>query len=787
MKQFIIQYRKEFSAYFYGLNAYVVLGIYSILSLISTLYAGEYFLRKTDVMNAYFIMQPLVLLLIIPAITMRTWSDEIKSGTMELLLTQPIGYPTLILAKFTAAYTFFAIMVAFSLPLLIVSHNFAILDMGQLCSAYAGLFLMGAMFTAAGCCLSVLCRNNIISYIATIFLLFIISQFKFGDIGGEALFLSLTALNFNYNYSAFLSGTISLANIVYFLCGACLFLWLNLFFLNSRQTLDGKKAKATTVFISLLFLIFFSIVASFYLLLPQEFDFTTTRRYTLLGENADYLRGLNKRINVRLYEAKVKRDEANSNYAAFAEYVERLLKRIQQYSMGNVRYEVSRIESLSAFERQLIQENIPYEEDAWGNKIYMAADFSDNDGNHLRINSFNSLRLNFIETDIIRSLQRLGQERKNIAIFASSEDLKRLQTFSNILQEFYNVTYLSDDAIYIPSTYNTVIVISPNYISRELLLAMEQYVMAGGTLMLFHEPLLLADDSNPQITHFLNSYGIKPVISSGNSASSVYFKEATPISPDKWKDVHSVIMYSAGDIQTKTSPNYKVTPLLTADGKTTAVQSNGKFATNFPDLATQSDQILSFSTQEGNVFFIYNSDMLYDNILASNISQNKSFYQTVPLADNLLFLLRLVDYATKSQIESGLSYRSYPINYSSIGITIFNHIEKQHEEKMQTLNKQLASYNMQYDDLKNIMKNKGYASAKNIGSINNITQKIDETVDELNRARKLISQEYQNYIVMITIFLTLIIPALLLFLLWVAMLSIRKYRLKRIRRLTADA
>ena len=150
MKQFIAQYRKEFSTYFYGFNAYIILGIYSFLSLLSALYLGGYFLRETDVMNAYFVMQPLVLILIIPALTMRLWADEIKSGTIELLLTQPISYFTLTLAKFSAAYSFFIVMMAFSIPLFIVSYYFSVLDLGIIYSVYAGLFLCGAFFIAIG-------------------------------------------------------------------------------------------------------------------------------------------------------------------------------------------------------------------------------------------------------------------------------------------------------------------------------------------------------------------------------------------------------------------------------------------------------------------------------------------------------------------------------------------------------------------------------------------------------------------------------------------------------------
>ena len=121
MKQILTQFNKEFRANFNGFSAYIIIAAYYILSLFSALYLGDYFLRESEIMNAYFIMQPVILTLVIPATTMRTWADEAKSGTLELLLTQPIGYFKLVLAKFFAAYAFFFLMAAMSLFLFFVS------------------------------------------------------------------------------------------------------------------------------------------------------------------------------------------------------------------------------------------------------------------------------------------------------------------------------------------------------------------------------------------------------------------------------------------------------------------------------------------------------------------------------------------------------------------------------------------------------------------------------------------------------------------------------------------
>ena len=123
MRLFFVQFLKDFKANFNNLNAYIIFGAYYILSLFSAIYLGDYFLRESEIMNSYFVMQPIILAFIIPSITMRTWAEEIKTGTIEILLTQPISYFTLILAKFFASFVFFILLTTSSLFLFLSSFT----------------------------------------------------------------------------------------------------------------------------------------------------------------------------------------------------------------------------------------------------------------------------------------------------------------------------------------------------------------------------------------------------------------------------------------------------------------------------------------------------------------------------------------------------------------------------------------------------------------------------------------------------------------------------------------
>ena len=166
MKQFLVQYIKDFRANFYNFNAYIILGGYCLLSFFSALYLGDYFIRESNVLNSYFSMQPIILMLIIPAITMRSWADEIKSGTLELLLSLPISYLKLTFAKFMAALSFFVLMMMCSLPFFFLTSKFSILDTNVVFLGYVGMFLCGALFTIIGCLVSAFNRNIILCYIS---------------------------------------------------------------------------------------------------------------------------------------------------------------------------------------------------------------------------------------------------------------------------------------------------------------------------------------------------------------------------------------------------------------------------------------------------------------------------------------------------------------------------------------------------------------------------------------------------------------------------------------------
>ncbi|MCM1323465.1 MAG: Gldg family protein [Acetobacter sp.] len=776
MKQFLAQYRKEFSTYFSGYNAYLLIPAYYLLSFFSALYLGDYFLRVTNVMNAYFIMQPTVLVLIIPAITMRIWSEEIKSGTIELLLTQPIRYSTLVLAKFCAAYMFFLLLVLSSLPVLIITNALSVLDWGIVFSTYLGLILCGALFTAIGCFISVCCKGNITSFVCTVAILFFILQLNFTPINLPNEILPLDVFNFSGNYSAFLAGTLIGGNIVYFILATCLILWLNVVMLLYQQRKSKQDIHLFYLFICLLTGIFILGNLSSFFLFDRLIDVTDNKIYTLSKNNQKFLNSYEKRIDITLYEAKTQRENGNSHYAAYAAYVEQLLRQIERHSLGSVRFSVVRVEAYSELERRLIREKIPYEENQLGDKIYMALDLTDNNGNFRRINSLSSLRENLLETDIMRLIRLFGHEKKNIAVLASQNQFAEMQGFHNFLNEFYELTFLNDYTRFIPSSYDAVILVNPTDVTSELLLALDQYILNGGNLIFFYEPSLTDDYDNSYIKDFLYNYGIKLISTNSILDDDSALGIAKPSNNEEWKDILTVLVNNAGEVKTRESVSFTAVPILKLNDSSIAVHSQGLYSTNYPTLAAETSELLSSSVKKGQVFFFYDSDLLKDYLYINEYAKGNGFYQIVSFSDNLLFFLRLMDKATDSHTEDGLDYHHYPMNLLSIGQIIYNLQHKTYYTRLTELEEKIAS-------IKNILSFTNGSSVKNIKKISELTQELEEIESQYSSLNRLITSNYQTAISSLTFFILLFIPGILVGLLFLFIRLYRKYKLSQIRRI----
>lgn len=156
-------FKKEFKTYFVSPIAYIVISVF--LVVMGWLFFSTFFLNRQANLTQFFSLLPVTFAFIIPAVTMRLFSEEINVGSYEILLTMPVFFKDIIIGKFLAAVAFVGIMLA---PTIMYAFSISFLgelDWGPVIGGYLGALLLGATFSAIGLLASSLTRNQVIAFI----------------------------------------------------------------------------------------------------------------------------------------------------------------------------------------------------------------------------------------------------------------------------------------------------------------------------------------------------------------------------------------------------------------------------------------------------------------------------------------------------------------------------------------------------------------------------------------------------------------------------------------------
>jgi ABC-2 type transport system permease protein len=223
--------RKELRSYFNSPIAYVVTVTFVLFCAIWVFFLQSFFAANSASLRPLFGVLPMVFIIVMPAITMRSWAEERKLGTAELLLTLPFRESTLVVGKFLAALALLAIMVALTLPLPLLLSRFGSFDWGEVAGQYIGALLLGAAGIAVGQFISSLATNQISSFLITLFVLLfftLISEvnaaFSLPDLlAGVLNYLSLSSHFFNFQ-----KGLLDTRDLLFYLIVCGLFLYLNM-------------------------------------------------------------------------------------------------------------------------------------------------------------------------------------------------------------------------------------------------------------------------------------------------------------------------------------------------------------------------------------------------------------------------------------------------------------------------------------------------------------------------------------------------------------------------------
>ncbi len=235
-------FRRELHSYFATPVAYVFIVVFLVLTGTFTLYLGGFYEQGQADLRAFFNFHPWLYLFLVPAIAMRLWAEERKTGSIELLMTLPITPWQAVLGKYLAAWAFAAIALALTFPIWITVNYLGDPDNGVILAAYIGSLLMAGGFLAIGACLSAVTRNQVIAFVLTIVVCFgfLLSGFPlvldlFSGWAPQVLIDGVASLSFLTHFSNISRGVIEIRDLVYFglLIGA--FLYANTLILQWKQ------------------------------------------------------------------------------------------------------------------------------------------------------------------------------------------------------------------------------------------------------------------------------------------------------------------------------------------------------------------------------------------------------------------------------------------------------------------------------------------------------------------------------------------------------------------------
>lgn len=237
-----VLFRRELKSYFTTPVAYVFIVVFLLLMGTFTFYLGGFYERGQADLAGFFNYHPWLYLFLVPAISMRLWAEERKSGSIELLLTLPISTWQAVLGKYLAAWAFTGIALFLTLPIWITVNYLGEPDNGAILAAYIGSLLMAGGFLAIGSCLSAITRNQVIAFVITVVVCFgfLLAGFPmvldmFSGWAPQALIDGVASLSFLTHFSAIKKGVIDFRDLVYFALVIITFLYANTIILQWKQ------------------------------------------------------------------------------------------------------------------------------------------------------------------------------------------------------------------------------------------------------------------------------------------------------------------------------------------------------------------------------------------------------------------------------------------------------------------------------------------------------------------------------------------------------------------------
>jgi len=518
---------KEISSFFSSLTGYLVIGVFLLLnSLFMWIVPGQFNVIDNGyaTLDALFSISPWVFLFLVPAITMRTISEEKRTGTLDLLYTRPVNELQIILAKFFASW---ALVFLSLLPTLIYFWSVSRLgsppgnmDTGGTWGSYLGLLFLGGIYASIGVFASSLSGNQIVAFIAAVFLSFLLYlgfDFLSGIAGSGRLEFLVSRMGISYHYNSMSRGVIDSRDLLYFAGVMFLFLMATLTVLQSSKWQGGmarkglKSKNLTQLGLTLLLVVLLGFLAEIKFF---RIDLTSEKKYTLSQSSRNLLRELDDVVYVKIYLD----GELPAEFVNFKKSIRELMDEFRAYGGERLQYDFINLydeedEALrnrmigDLYERGLNVTNIQVRDAEGGSsaRIIFPGAMASYGGAEMPVNLLKNnpslsheLNLNnsiqTLEYEFARAIYSLTQEEvPKIAFIEGHGELDSLQTHSLMdeLKNFFQVDrgYIQGN-VEVLLDYEALIVARPTQSFSEAdKFALDQYLMQGGKVLFFLDPV----------------------------------------------------------------------------------------------------------------------------------------------------------------------------------------------------------------------------------------------------------------------------------------------------------
>lgn len=507
MSTFLPMLARELNIYLRTPLGLVYTMVFLILSNAFVFYLGDIFEIGQATLQPYFKILPWVFLLLVPALSMRSWADEIRSGTIELLDSLPIPAWQMVLAKLLGLWTVAATALLLSFPLWLTISWLGQPDQGGIMLGYFVSMMILAAMLSIGLCLSSLSENQLVVYVLTslVILLYLLAGFPLAlnpirDVFPQALVDLIASYSFLEHQQAIIRGVLDLRDLLFFAITCLFWLSLNVFILSARKggrNYLGGLSRGLLIVCAML-LIYLAAIFMVMKIPSVRLDLTENRLFTLSDGSKRILTEAKDTVSLTLYYSE---KEARP-YPQFRQYAERVIEKIEEYSAqsgGKIRFDlIDPVPFSNAEDKAILKGILPVPLEDGSGPLYFGLT-AQTDKASQAIGFLKPESEQYLEYELSKLIQTLQRSKKprvtlvsELAVSGNNNPergpLTQAWVIYRLLSERYQVEQLSSVNLDIPADTDVLWVIHPREWSKDTLKKIKKYVESGRKAIIQVDP-----------------------------------------------------------------------------------------------------------------------------------------------------------------------------------------------------------------------------------------------------------------------------------------------------------